>query len=92
MNPIDSHTGNHKRIRFAAAIVFAEVLLMMFSGVSFSQLNGASFFSFEADPLYWIIFGLKNSADNYSAPMDRRYCRYTRTCFTPLISTQSRQQ
>lgn len=59
MNLPVAHTGNYKRIRFAAAIVFTELLLMMFSGVSFSQLNEAAFFSFEADPLYWIIFGLK---------------------------------
>lgn len=44
------------QLRFIFCIVLLEYLLFIFSGVSFSFLQGDTFFSFGVDPASWFIF------------------------------------
>ncbi len=59
MTSITQHKQFIPQLRILFCIVLFEYLLFVFSGVSFSFLYGNSFFSLEADPASWIIFGLK---------------------------------
>lgn len=44
--------------RLIFCIVLAEFCFFIFSGVSFSFLQGDQFFNIEADPFYWVIYAL----------------------------------
>lgn len=44
------------RLRILVSILFIEYLIIFFSGVSFFNLNGNSFFSLGIDPFFWMVY------------------------------------
>ncbi|MFT3912002.1 MAG: hypothetical protein QM737_21435 [Ferruginibacter sp.] len=47
------------QLRILFFVVLFEYALFIFSGVSFSSLNGDRFFDLGPDPAFWLIYGLK---------------------------------
>lgn len=52
-------TGNINSIRILFCILVFEFCLFIFSGVGLTSLANNTFFNLNADPAYWVLFGLK---------------------------------
>ncbi len=56
MYSVNQNTNN-AILRLLLIVLAFEWLVFVFSGVSFSSLHNASFFSIGVDPLYWLFYG-----------------------------------